>query len=300
MESLVGKDEVFIVEKLHCMLRNEEKVKVQEDIIRNLETEIEDNKGEINYLKNKLDNKYDVIEDLEHDIDQLEGQLKEKDDLLQYQKNVMQNKDRMISQLNEMREESEEKCSKLEQKLQDEMKQKREYLDLQEEIKNLIEEIKHLKFTNGKKEDEIENISKENKNLKAQVETIKESKRKEESVSLEDELGPYLKKNFKCKECDEMFGNLSYLKHHKKTHHGVDNQILLMQLRLLEISKQISDQKLDITHKISNLREKEFSESQTCKCQGWCAINHTKHSWQVTKSESVFTMVQRMGLKLVV
>ena len=32
-ESLVGKDEVFIVEKLHCMLRNEEKVKVQEDII---------------------------------------------------------------------------------------------------------------------------------------------------------------------------------------------------------------------------------------------------------------------------
>ena len=73
------------------MDRNQEKVKVQEDIIRNLESEIEDKKGEINYLKNKLDKKYDIIEELEHDLDQLEGQVKEKDDLLKYEKNVLQN-----------------------------------------------------------------------------------------------------------------------------------------------------------------------------------------------------------------
>ena len=43
------------------MLRNEEKVKVQEDIITNLESELDEYKGEIHYLKNKLYTKYDVI-----------------------------------------------------------------------------------------------------------------------------------------------------------------------------------------------------------------------------------------------
>jgi hypothetical protein len=76
--------------------------------------------------------------------------------------------------------------------------------------------------------------------------------------------------------------------------------MIQMQLRLFQIGKQISDQKLDIAHKIYNLREKEFFKSQTCKCRGWCAINHTKHGWKVTRSESVLKMVKMMGLNLVV
>jgi hypothetical protein len=31
MESLVGKDELFVLEKLHCMANNEEKVKEQKE-----------------------------------------------------------------------------------------------------------------------------------------------------------------------------------------------------------------------------------------------------------------------------
>ena len=64
------------------------------------------------------------------------------------------------------------------------------------------------------------------------MDSIKQSKKKEESICLEEELVPYLT-NFKCKGCDEKFG--SYLKYHKKTHYGVKNRIFLMHLRLIAI-----------------------------------------------------------------
>ena len=65
------------------------------------------------------------------------------------------------------------------------------------------------------------------------------------------------------------------------------------------IEIQILEQKLDINNKMPKLKETEFLAQQTCKCGGWCAISHSKHSWKVTKSEHVYKMMCSLNLNLV-
>ena len=309
--SLVGQDQDTIVEAIKDLAENKERVMKQEKEINDLQSELEEHKEEIHYLKNKLDQKYDTIEDLEHDLDQMDDKLKdarkeanEKDDLLTYQKNVRKNQERMISDLNEMRQESEEKCSKLEHQindqdkviveLKDELKEKNEFQYQHEELIKLLDDIKHLKDTNDEKEVQLEEVSKENETLKDKLNSIQLD---QESLSFKDELGFQLEEIYKCEECDKEFESQANLKVHTKSFHQAKTNALL---RLNKIRRQVLEQKLDVTNKISSLREKEFLEQQTCKCTGWCAISHTKHSWKITKSEGVFKMVQRMGLNLVV
>ena len=311
LKSLVGQDHDTIVEAIKDLAENKERVIKQEKEINDLHLELEEHREEIHYLKNKLDQKYDTIEDLEYDLEQIEEKLKdakkeanEKDDLLTYQKNVSKNKERMISDLNGMRLESEEKYSKLEHQindqdkviveLKDKLEEKNEFQYQHEEILKLIDDIKHLKDTNDEKEVQLEEFSKENELLKSKLNSIQID---QDSLSLRDELGFQLEEIFKCEECDKEFVSQVNLKVHTKSLHQAKTNALIM---LNSMRRQVLQQKLDVTHKISSLREKEFLEQQTCKCTGWCAISHTKHSWKVTKSESILKMVQRMGLNLVV
>ena len=99
-------------------------------------------------------------------------------------------------------------------------------------------------------------------------------------MTLKDELDA--SRNFKCKECDKEFVSQENLTKHKKAIH-LNHHRLQLQLRLKDVARKISEQKLHLVNKISELRETEFSESQTCRCQGWCAINHTKHFFLAPK-----------------
>ena len=92
MKSLLGKDESFVLERLQNMIKNEEKFKEQEESIRTLESEVLDSKEEIQYLRNKLDQKCDTIDDLEQEIEKIEKEVDEQKFNLKYQKNVMENK----------------------------------------------------------------------------------------------------------------------------------------------------------------------------------------------------------------
>ena len=100
----------------------------------------------------------------------------------------------------------------------------------------------------------------------------------EESMSIDEELATDVETSSNCDECSEEFGNVGKLRIHKEKKHGVQVQILSLQQRLLMLGKQISDQKLVIAKKISKLKETEFIEKQTCRCTGWCRINHQKHN----------------------
>jgi septal ring factor EnvC (AmiA/AmiB activator) len=95
MKSLLGKDESFVLDRLQDMMKNEEKVKEQEEIIRSLESEVLDSKEETQYLRNKLDQKGDTIDDLEQEIEKIETEVDEIKFDQKNQKNVMENKDRM-------------------------------------------------------------------------------------------------------------------------------------------------------------------------------------------------------------
>ena len=252
-------------------------------------------------LKADLDHQKDVNEDMEQEINK-------KDDVIKALQYGINGKIKMIDDLVQIRKVNEEDNEIMEKKLsvqnkvlielKNKLKEKVDIQNQQEELQRLVDEIKHLKDINEEKEFELQNISEEYTNLKIKLKSIETIEiGNEEVLTLKDELDA--SRNFKCKECDKEFVSQENLTKHKKAIH-LNHHRLQLQLRLKDVARKISEQKLHLVNKISELRETEFSESLTCRCQGWCAINHTKHSWKVTKSESVSKIVQRMGLRLVV
>ena len=77
MKSMLGKNEQHIVATLQSLIKDGENFKAQEEIVKKLESELEESKEEIHYLKNKVEHKRDVIDDLEHDLEMYEKQNKE-------------------------------------------------------------------------------------------------------------------------------------------------------------------------------------------------------------------------------
>ena len=58
------------------------------------------------------------------------------------------------------------------------------------------------------------------------------------------------------------------------------------------MEKQILEQQLDLTKKISQLKENESIERQTCKW--WCGISHQKHSWKKSPSKELYAKFQKL------
>ena len=112
---------------------------------------------------------------------------------------------------------------------------------------------------------------------------VLESKGKERS--LDEELGYSMGRNFKCKECDTKIASNETLRMHKRSVHGEKCEVIQIRFLLQGLENQILEQKLDLTNKISMMKETESNGRQTCKCIGWCAISHTKHSWKKSVSE---------------
>ena len=157
----------------------------------------------------------------------------------------------------------------------------------------LIEEIKNLKDINEEKEIKLESVSKECEAVKEQLSII-ETRKFEESETLT--LDQEMIRMYQCEECDTIFRNNGDMKHHRRCFHGVESKKNLLNLRLYKLGKQISDQKLDLSLKISDLKERE----ETCKCVGWCGINHLKHSFKKSSSKELNHKFQKLikGLKL--
>ena len=79
-----------------------------------------------------------------------------------------------------------------------------------------------------------------------------------------------------------------------KNDHGSNHQIFTIELKLHELELQILEQKLDFTQTISKLKEAE----QTCRCSGWCAINHQKHSWKKSSSKELYSKFEKTRQKV--
>ena len=174
--------------------------------------------------------------------------------------------------------------------MKEKLKEQSEYEKDQEEVQTLSKDIEHLKTVNGEKVFEIEKISRINKNLTAQLDVLHNEK-KEDPNCLDDELGPHFSRTFKCKECEKYFATHQLLRSHMKNDHGSNHQISTIKFKLHELELQILEQKLDITQKISKLKEAE----QTCSCAGWCAINHQKHSWSKSSSKELSFKLQKLS-----
>ena len=76
--------------------------------------------------------------------------------------------------------------------------------------------------------------------------------------------------------------------HRKSVHEARYTNLMKWKIKLFEIEAKILKQKVDLTHKICRLKEKEFHENETCQCIGWCAISHRKHSWKKSIWQQLF------------
>ena len=272
-------------------LESLEEENLQKDkYIKDLKADLEHHKDVTEDMEQEINKRDDVINALQYGID---GKIKVINDLVQIRKVNLEE--------NEIMEKKLKVQNKVLKELKDKLNEKDELKNQQEELQKLFDDIEHLKDVNKEKEIELENVSSENEKLKSRLESIaiEEEVLQDKPISLEDELGSLLSRDFKCGKCGEDFGSQGNLSTHMKRGHEVKNERLHMKLRLYEIEMKISEQKLYIANKMSSLREIEFSESQTCKCQGWCGINHIKHSWKVTKSERVYEMIRSLDLNLV-
>ena len=64
----VGKDQDTIVDTIKEMAENRDKAKLQEKEIEKLDKDLDENKEEVHYLRNKWEYKRDMIDDLEDKI----------------------------------------------------------------------------------------------------------------------------------------------------------------------------------------------------------------------------------------
>ena len=298
--SLVDKDQDTIVDAIKDLAANAEKVKSQENEINDLRSELEKDKEEKHYLKNKLDQKYDIIEDMENELDQIERKYKETKNKLELKEMDLKRLEMLIieqvEEINILRDNNQSMVvqisenvrmehkinvqSKVIKELKEKQNERNEDQRNEEEIVQLVKEIENLKDINEEKEIKLENVSNECESVKAKLAKLeKRIFEEKEHVTLDEEI----RSISKCEECDAVFASLGDMKKHLRSIDGVKRKRSALQVKLYEIEKKIADQKLDLSLKISNLKEKE----ETCKCVGWCAINHIKHSYKKSSSREL-------------
>ena len=63
-----------------------------------------------------------------------------------------------------------------------------------------------------------------------------------------------------------------------------DDMKTKIKIKVKEMEAKVSQQRLDIVTKLFHMKETEAKVQLTCRCRGWCGINHIKHAWQNSKA----------------
>jgi hypothetical protein len=65
----------------------------------------------------------------------------------------------------------------------------------------------------------------------------------------------------------------------------------------LNLERTVSQQKLNLTTSLLNLKKNESKESHVCKCKTYCRINHQKHNYIRSKSDEIFYKLVRISTR---
>ena len=315
--SLVGKDEATIVDAIKDLAANSEKVKAQDIEINELSNQIDENKEEIHFLKNKLDKKYDLIEDIENELENVERKLREAQEKVKIKETEFSNLTMLITdqveEINILRDNNQSMVGQISENIQMEntikhqnellrdLKQKlalgtvendahkKAKMDDEENLK-LQKEIKELQNINAEKAKELEKLANGNKVLEAKLEEL-ESGIVEGRNSLAQELKDVEKRGFICEECKYTFELKSELKLHMRNMH----ELALWKSKLLEIETQNSRLKYKLSLDLFRIKEIEEEDKESCSCRGFCAISHSKHNWKRSLCDEIFCKMEKIS-----
>ena len=278
-------------------------LKKEREINRDLEEEFNVKFDEIDHIKKYLHEKENEIEQMkevlhakENEFDDLEVFVKQRVEEIKY---LRENNASMAQQVGEAikTEKKVEIQSKVIQELQDNLK-KKENVETAKEVQTLLRDIGQLQMDVEEKEKLLESVTTENNEIKEKLHILEEKnvylKRSNEItkvdgpeiISLQEELeNSSLKvflKQFKCKTCADKFECFGDLREHiRNKHEEVSKTKKILGAKLKELEQKISEQQLDVTLKLFSLKEKEIKEQKTCRCRGFCNINHLKHNLQI-------------------
>ena len=298
--SLVGKDHDTIVEALEGLAKNGEKVKIQEDEIKQLNGDIEEHKEEVHYLRNKLDMKRDIIDDLEHELERKDVEVNELRKALELKEKEFEDLEKFVTarveEINILRENNQSMVNQIAENIEIEKKldiQEMALKDFKEQLKDnekenniliedrvsILKEVEKLRNENEVKESLLKSLDEECKDLKEKLGELEKERKEFES----NETTVKMLRKFKCDECHYEFESLRDLKIHQKNKY----EVLHWKRKLSNWEMNLNDQKMNLVTEILKIKEKEFAEKQTCSCRGWCGINHQKHSWRKSQSDSI-------------
>ena len=309
--SLLGNDQATILNSLQTLAGNGEIVKAQKEEINNLYDALDKLKDENHTLTNKLDVKRDIIDDLENVLDKKDDEVKQvKEDLAIKDKEfdtLEKFVNERIIEINYLRENNTslakqvgeaiqlENKSEIQTKVIKELKDQR--LEKSVELSEILKDIEKLQNENIEKELLLKNVSTEKQNLEEklkisevkqqQLEELKASnvevleniaeKNEEQNETLSEELDNIdLVNPFHCELCNNKFGTRSTLRAHIRNMHE-ENAMQHWMMKYLQAEKEISKIKFNILSKIHILKENESKYKISCRCRGWCGINHMKH-----------------------
>ena len=309
----------------------------QEKVIQSLENDLENFKeqlvkteNEMGVLKNNCKYEKEMVEDLEEDLNRKDGELKHLEKCFQNRIEIINKQDIIIKErndeisqfrLNNTNLENQiveglklEKKVKIQNNIIKELKTNledkeiRKNDDISKEIKSLLKEIEELRIENKEKEALLKSFNDENKMLKEKF-TILEVRNKElvchenlqkptENVSLDEELINHnITRPFKCERCDKFLCSMADLSYHMRNDHEDLDEKEALKTKLRDLEWTLCQQKLNLTTTLYNLKENELKESRTCRCRGWCGINHQKYGWKISPSEEILMKMKALSTK---
>jgi len=320
MKSLLGKDEQHIVSTLQSLVNDGENFKAQKEIVKKLECELEESKEEIHYLENRLNQKRNVIDDIEHDLEMsereneeakkvIDSKVKELDDMGKFiakqgeEMAILQdNNQSMVSQIAEniRMEKKLEIQDKLIKELKAELKERdRKSFNTNEDMEKLQNEIEELQVTNKEKVKLLKSMSDDYEKIRDKLEDLESENAKPlectlcgENLPMANQLKDHVERFhvslFVCDSCGEMFPTENNLKDHLETVHAANAVKAQLKEKLANLENEFFHLKSKVSIKLLQLKEKEYEEKQTCRCQGWCGISHIKHNWRKSSCDSIF------------
>ena len=235
------------------------------------------------------DKEIEVNENRKRVSDKIIGNLQnEKDDLKKELKAVNLKKDERLAEIDTFRIQLEKKKSSFISQKEDHIQELENKIKEMHTRKLMNEKL--IEDTLNEKEGlkvSLVALEKENSELKELAQN--EPDNKTEVQSLGDELefdDQYSQnKNFKCSICDRTFPILGWYNSHMMEHKRED--ISAWKSREDEISKQTCKLKLKVSSDLLELREAEISDSIRCKCKGYCHIYHHKHNWKTSHAQKL-------------